>query len=124
VQAESDLPTLELDAARMREVLSNLLTNALRYAPPGSQVLVRLAARPGAPPGVILEVQDSGPGIPAEDLPYIFDRFYKARDSGGMGLGLAIARHLVEAQGGRIQAESSPGQDLPAQQGTVMRVVF
>jgi diadenosine tetraphosphate (Ap4A) HIT family hydrolase len=59
-----------------------------------------------------ITVQDDGPGIPAEDLPHIFDRFYKTRDSGGMGLGLSIARKLVEAHGGSIAAESAPDRGM------------
>ena len=57
-----------------------------------------------------LEVKDDGPGIPAEDLPHVFERFYRARDLGGMGLGLSIARQLVEAHGGEITALSQPGE--------------
>ena len=118
VQSDPGVTILEVDPARIREVLANLIANGLHYSPPGSQLIVRLAARPGSPAGAILEVQDSGPGIAAADLPHIFDRFYKSRDSGGMGLGLAIARHLVEAHGGMLQAESQPGK------GTLMRVVL
>jgi signal transduction histidine kinase len=66
----------------------------------------------------VLAVQDSGAGIPADELPHVFERFYKSADSGGMGLGLAIARKLVEAHGGTITAESTAGQ------GTKMRVVL
>lgn len=63
-------------------------------------------------------ISDSGPGITPEDLPHIFDRFYKARDSGGMGLGLSIAKYLTEAHGGTLQAESEIGQ------GTMMRITL
>lgn len=63
-------------------------------------------------------ISDSGPGITPEDLPHIFDRFYKARDSGGMGLGLSIAKYLTEAHGGTLQAESEIGQ------GTTMRITL
>ena len=102
----TDLPLVSLDPARMRQVLANLIGNALRYSPAGSSVRVRcwLAADMFQ-----IEVCDSGPGIPTEDLPHIFERFYKSADSGGMGLGLAIARHIVLAHGGRISAESAPG---------------
>jgi signal transduction histidine kinase len=65
---------------------------------------------------ILLEVQDTGPGIPAEDLPHIFERFYKSTDSGGTGLGLAIARHLIMAHDGTITAGSAPGQ------GTTIRI--
>jgi signal transduction histidine kinase len=107
VESAPDLPQLELDAGRIRQVLSNLVANALRYSLSGGAV--RLICQPEAT-GLVLEVQDDGPGIAAEDLPHVFDRFYKARDSGGMGLGLSIAKQLVEAHGGEIAAISQPGQ--------------
>jgi len=108
-----DLPWVELDPGRMRQVLTNLLANAVRYTPAGGTVSVnyRQLSR-----HALLEVQDSGTGIPTEELPHIFERFHKSSDSGGMGLGLAIAKHLVEALGGTITAESGPGQ------GTKMKV--
>ena len=65
---------------------------------------------PGAAKRIWISVQDSGPGIAPEDLPHIFDRFYKSRDSRGMGLGLSIARFIVEAHGGEIAVESSEGK--------------
>jgi len=99
------------DRARTAQVLDNLLENALRYAPTGSEIQLALKDL-----GTTIQcsVADDGPGIPAEDLPHIFERFYRVeksrdRDSGGAGLGLAIARSLVEAQGGRIEAYSKPG---------------
>ena len=112
-----DLPLIDLDPERLRQVLSNLLTNALRYTPSGGMVRVgcNLAAQSSQ---VELSVSDTGAGIRPEDLPHVFDRFYKAVDSGGMGLGLAIARRLVEAHGGEIRAESQPGQ------GTTMRITL
>jgi two-component system, OmpR family, sensor histidine kinase BaeS len=113
VDAAEDLSTLELDPGRMRQVLSNLLANALRYTPCGGQVRVA-CTRTGN--RLQLDVQDSGPGIPPDDLPHIFERFYKSTDSGGMGLGLAIAKHLVEAHGGTIRAESEMGK------GTTIRI--
>ena len=114
VEAPADLPLLEFDPGRIRQVLSNLLTNALRYTPAGGTISIRYQQSDHA----LLEVQDSGPGIPPDELPYVFERFYKSTDSGGMGLGLAIARRLVETHGGTITAESAPGQ------GTRMRVVL
>lgn len=104
-------PPLELDPTRMREVLSNLLANGLRYTPPGGEI--RIAYREEADAGrgrALVSVADSGPGISPQDLPHVFDRFHKSSDSGGMGLGLAIARYLVEAHGGNIRAESQPDQ--------------
>ncbi len=102
----SSLPMLDLDPGRIRQVLANLLTNALRYTPRGGKISLQYRLESER---VMLEVQDSGPGIPAEDLPHVFERFYKSADLGGMGLGLAIARHLVEAHGGTITAKSTPG---------------
>ncbi len=107
-----DLPTLEADPDRLRQVLLNLLTNALQYTPRGGQVRVR-AWREGEE--VRVAISDTGPGIPPEDLPRIFDRFYRAdqsrsRATGGSGLGLAIVRSLVELHGGRVTADSAPGR--------------
>jgi len=100
------------DADRLRQVVGNLVSNALRYTPAGGAVT--LSAR-AAGDKVRFAVTDTGPGIPAGDLPHVFDRFYRgdaARDraSGGSGLGLAIARALVEAHGGTIEVESAVGR--------------
>jgi two-component system sensor histidine kinase VicK len=100
------------DADRLAQVLDNLLDNAIRHAPDRSAVVVELAR---AGEEVRCSVRDQGPGIPAENMPFVFERFYRvdaARDraSGGAGLGLAIARALLTAQGGRIGVESSDGQ--------------
>ena len=95
---------LELDPVRIREVLLNLLTNAVRAG--GA---VRIVADP-QPSQLVIRVSDTGPGIPAEELPRIFERFVKGRDSRGTGLGLAIAKNLVEAHGGAIRAESRVGE--------------
>lgn len=108
-----DLPWVELDPGRMRQVLTNLLANAVRYTPEGGMVSLRFRQADGR---ALLEVQDSGLGIPPDELTHVFERFHKSSDSGGMGLGLAIAKHLVEAHGGTITAESAPGQ------GTKMKV--
>jgi len=95
---------MSLDPVRIREVLLNLLSNAKRA---GGEVRVRAEAQPGR---LVIRVSDTGSGIPAEELPRIFDRFVKGRDSRGSGLGLAIARNLVEAHGGKIRAESVVGE--------------
>lgn len=101
------------DAGRLDQVLSNLVANALRYTPRGGRVSLRAAP---APEGIHVTVSDSGAGIPAEDLPFIFDRFWRgdrARTSGagaGSGLGLAIASQLVKAHGGDLSVASSLGQ--------------
>ena len=109
------LPQAEIDPVRMREVLSNLLSNALRYTPRGGTVRVGASVADGR---LRVSVRDSGPGIAAEALPHIFDRFYKSDESRGAGLGLAIAKSLVVAHGGEIEATSAPGQ------GTEMRFTF
>jgi signal transduction histidine kinase len=108
-----DLPAIQADAGRLAQVLTNLLANALRHTPPGGRVIVRaeLADRQA----VRFSVADSGPGLTPDETAHVFDRFWRAdesraRDRGGAGLGLAIARQLVEAHGGRIWAESEPGQ--------------
>ena len=112
VEMPDDLPLVELDPLRIRQVLGNLVANALRYAPPGSEVLI--AGQRGSD-RVTLSVVDHGPGIAPEVLPHIFDRFAKSAESRGSGLGLAIARRLVETHGGTIRAER------PAEGGTAIR---
>jgi signal transduction histidine kinase len=102
-----NLPAINVDEGRIIQVLKNLVENALRYTPSGGTI--RLSA--GVDNKVRLRVSDSGDGIEAEDLPYVFDRFYRAdknrvHSSGKMGLGLAICKALVNAQGGTISAES------------------
>ena len=109
------VPAVDVDPVRIGEVLANLLTNAIRHTPSGGSVEVVVGPDPA---GVAFTVADTGPGIDARDLPHVFDRFVKSADSGGAGLGLAIARSLVEAHGGRIAAASTPGR------GTVMRFVL
>ena len=99
------LPELAVDRLRIGEVLSNLLSNALRHTPAGGTVTV--AAHDTAK-GVEFRISDTGSGIAPEQLPHVFDRFSRAPDSPGVGLGLAIAKTLVEAHGGTIRAESNP----------------
>jgi signal transduction histidine kinase len=107
LNAPGDIPPIKVDEGRMEQVIMNLLENALRYTPRGGRI--ELGA--GADEHVRLWLKDSGAGIDPEDLPFVFDRFYradKARAGGGkMGLGLAISKALVIAQGGVISAESS-----------------
>jgi len=103
-----NIPLVMMDAKRVGQVISNLLTNSLRYSPGGGTVDVGLKKKDSL---VEVWVRDTGPGIPPEELPYIFERFYRAyksrsRISEGTGLGLAIAKYFVEAQGGHIRAES------------------
>jgi len=105
------LPTVAIDAGKIARVLANLVDNALRHTPPGRHVT--LSAEPVAN-GVVVSVEDSGPGFDTADLPYVFEQFYRgeqarSRATGGAGLGLAIARGIVEAHGGRIWAENHAG---------------
>jgi signal transduction histidine kinase len=105
--------TVNADVGRLYQVLGNLVVNALRYTPPGGSITFQGEHIPG---GVRLSVHDTGQGIAPEDLPSIFDRFWRGdparsrAEGAGGGLGLAIARQLVLAHGGRIEAESQPGQ--------------
>lgn len=105
-----DLPTLAVDRQRIEQVLLNILDNACRYTAAGGTIRLSAYREAGA---VHVSVRDGGPGIAPEDLPHIFERFYRgdksrARASGGTGLGLAIAKALIEAHGGRIWAENAP----------------
>lgn len=105
-----DLPPVLADQPRLEQVTVNLLHNAIKFTPSGGQIL---AGAQGQDDRVIFSVKDTGIGIPASDLPRIFERFYKAdrgRASGGTGLGLSISRHLVEAHGGKIWVESVEGK--------------
>lgn len=100
-----------IDPQRVREVLTNLLSNALRYSPRGGEVQVRLAeAGSRQERSVTISIEDNGPGIESTELQHVFERFYKSSDSGGMGLGLSIAKYLVEAHNGKIWAESEIGK--------------
>jgi signal transduction histidine kinase len=112
VSVEEDLPDIEADAGRIGQVLANLLTNANKYAPEGSEV--QLAATQIGDE-VEFAVSDTGPGLDEDQLDHVFDRFWRADSSesqsvGGTGLGLAIAKSLVELHGGAISANSSPGE--------------
>jgi signal transduction histidine kinase len=106
------LPRASADEGRLEQVLANLLRNAIRYTPPGGIVVLRAAATPD---GVEMQVCDTGDGIAAEDLPHIWERFYRGangrrRDTGGAGLGLALVRELTEAMGGSVSVQSGPGE--------------
>ncbi len=108
VSAEEDLPEIVIDPLRIRQVLANLLGNAVRYTPEDGRVHVEIAKREGS---IEVQVTDTGPGISPDDLPHLFERFYRGdwartRTTGGSGLGLAIAKQWVEAHGGTIQAEN------------------
>ena len=118
VDVPSDLPPVLVDGERIRQVVTNLLHNAIKFTPPGGQVTVSgrvEAAEEGSSPKVVVEVRDTGIGIPKIDLPRIFERFYKSdrartRGKSGTGLGLAIARHIVETHGGRLWVKSKEGK--------------
>ena len=112
-ESTGDLPILDIDPVRIREVLSNLVANALRHAPSGGTIAIGGSTDATT---VRLTVRDTGPGIDPDLLPLVFDRFVKGSGSRGSGLGLAIARGLVEAHGGTIGVESTVGV------GTTFRV--
>lgn len=118
----ADAAVLPVDRQRMGQVLGNLLSNALRHTPPGGDVV--LGAVPHASEGVVLRVADTGEGMAAEQLPHVFERFYRGdtardREHGGSGIGLTISRALVEAHGGTLDAVSAgPGR------GAEFRVVL
>ncbi len=112
VEVEESLPSLNADAPRLSQAIRNLVHNALKFTPKGGTVKVETSLT-GDPRILQIRVIDTGVGIDQQDLPRIFERFWKAdrsrgRDGEGSGLGLAIARHIVEGHGGRIRAESEP----------------
>lgn len=106
----STCPNLEVDARRINQVINNLMDNALQHTPEGGEIILTIECLESA---IEITVRDTGPGIPPTSLPHIFERFYRAdqsraRDKGGGGLGLTIARRLVEAHGGTLTAENHP----------------
>jgi two-component system OmpR family sensor kinase/two-component system sensor histidine kinase BaeS len=108
LEAEADLPEVMVDPQRFQQVIGNLIDNALRYTPEGSTVNLSIHRQEDI---VELSVADGGPGIPEDEIAHVFDRFWRgeksrARSTGGAGLGLSIARQLVEAQGGKITARN------------------
>ncbi len=120
VEIDPDTPPLHADPDRILQVLGNLISNALRYTPEQGQIVLAARAGDGR---IVLSVRDSGSGIDPEHLPHIFERFYRADSSrhqqaAESGLGLAIAKSLVEAHGGRIAATSTPGE------GTTVSIEF
>ena len=113
LQTGEDIPGVYADKARIEQVLVNIVSNAIKYTPKGGRI--EFSVRKSQEPGVIFAVKDNGTGIPEEDLPRIFERFYrveKARSSeaGGTGLGLSIAKEIVDAHSGRITVDSAPGK--------------
>jgi len=113
IQIPSDIPEISGDEKYLGQVFSNLLGNAIKFSPPGSRIIVS-AERDADPAKVLFSVSDNGPGIPAEEIPFIFNRYYRAKGvrehTDGTGLGLSIARHIVEAHHGTIQVSSKPGK--------------
>jgi signal transduction histidine kinase len=111
------LPAIDVDSDRVQQTIGILIANALRHTPADGSIKISLRRDDTQ---AIIEVADSGAGIPSDDLPHVFERFYRAdksrsRESGGSGLGLAIAKSIVQAHGGTISATSEVGQ------GTIMR---
>jgi two-component system, OmpR family, sensor histidine kinase KdpD len=108
VDIPAGLPLVQMDFVLMQQALTNLLLNAAVHTPPGTTV--KVSATVGAET-LLLTVADSGPGLPPEALPLIFEKFYRAptAPAGGTGLGLAIVKGFVEAQGGHVRAENRPG---------------
>ncbi len=114
ISAAPDLPEIEVDPQRMKEVFSNILDNALRYTPENGHIALSASV---VEDSMEMRIKDSGPGVASDELDKIFERFYRTeasrtRDQGGSGLGFAIAKSIVERHNGRISAESQPGQGL------------
>jgi two-component system phosphate regulon sensor histidine kinase PhoR len=120
VDVSDDCSVIRADEARLREVFDNLLDNAVKYSSKGGEIRLTAARRDHE---IVLSVNDSGIGIGPDDLPRIFERFYRAdkarsRELGGTGLGLSIVKHIAQLHGGRVEAESELGK------GTTIRVVL
>jgi len=112
-RADEDAPTVVSDADRLRQILENLVENAVKYTPAGGRI--EITTRPAAHGGAEVVVADDGPGIPPEHVPRIFERFYRvdkarSRELGGTGLGLSIVKHLAEGMGANVSVESQPGR--------------
>jgi two-component system phosphate regulon sensor histidine kinase PhoR len=106
----TDLPAVPTDSERIRQVIANLVHNAIKFTDSGGRITIKTAVEGES---VNVAISDTGIGIAAEDLPHVFERFYKvdkARTGQGTGMGLAIAKHIVEAHNGRIWVESETGR--------------
>jgi len=108
LRSPAELPSIRVDEMRLEEIVHNLLDNAVKYSREGGRIVISMMARDGE---LVLSVADEGVGIPAEDLPRIFERFYRAdrarsRELGGTGLGLSIVKHIAQLHRGRVEAES------------------
>ncbi len=109
-EVSGDVPAARADDQRLQQILSNLLGNAIRHTPPGGLVAATVSLEPGV---VRLDVRDTGEGIRAEDVPHVFERFFRGRSlngEGGAGLGLALVKELTEAMGGTVEASSTLGE--------------
>jgi len=116
IKCEDGLPNIRADKSRLEQVLVNLIHNAVKFTKPGGEIFIEASTAPfgeSGAGGARFAVRDSGVGIPAESLTRIFERFYrvdKSRTGSGTGLGLSISKHIIEAHGGRIWAESDEGR--------------
>ena len=120
LEEELQISEIRADAVRMEQVISNLIVNAIRYTPSGGSISVTIKNDDG---GIAISVADTGEGIAQEDLPYVFERFYRSgssrsRKDGGTGLGLAIVKQMVEAHGGKVWVESKKGT------GSIFSILF
>jgi len=120
VDVSDECSTIRADEARLREVFDNLLDNAVKYSKANGTIRLGAELRDGA---IVLSVSDQGMGVSGDDLPRIFERFYRvdkarSRELGGTGLGLSIVKHIAQLHGGRVEADSAPGH------GTTIRVLF
>lgn len=108
LEAELEPTIVEGDPARLRQIVGNLLANALKFTPRGGRVSIRLAREAGQ---AVLEVSDSGPGIPEDELDRVFERFFRGRvaRAGGSGIGLTVVRELVSAHGGDVRVANAIG---------------
>ena len=109
LELPNSLPEIQVDVDRIQQAVINLLHNAIKFTPAGGKIEVVASEKQGK---VQIEIRDTGVGIAEQDLPRIFERFYKAdraRSGGGTGLGLSIAKHIIESHGGKIWAESQEG---------------
>jgi signal transduction histidine kinase len=110
-EVADDVPLARADQQRLEQIVSNLLGNAIRHTPPGGLVAAAVSFEP---PGVVrLDVRDTGEGIRPEDIPHVFERFFRGRSQhgeGGAGLGLALVKELTEAMNGSVAAASTPGE--------------
>jgi signal transduction histidine kinase len=111
VEYPENFPVILCDEKRIEQVFYNLISNAIKYSPDGGEIKISSQVRPEQ---VILCVSDQGPGIAHADIPHVFDRFYRSQEASrrtkGAGLGLFLARAVIEAHGGRIWVDPKPGQ--------------